>query len=483
MTMGIGFRIGTLTALLACIHAGPLAAQTLDTPVVLDIESTNKSGYFKSPFAVGEHLVMWQGAPKKEEKGTLQYVMHMYDWQSRTHDEVLLTAPDLPGEEILGLPTVEFGGSVWALVQAWDKKTGAVDLYAQAYDRKLVAQDAPIKIGTVNLEPKGYWGQPLGVEALVSPDGSKLVFYFDGIQAGNIKLAMCWAMDRDMEPIWDGAYRLPVQSLGATTTPHFFNDGSVSVTIRAVELDEESTKEKRDGTVEAKVEKTVGKNMSTALYVLRGETFFKLDGAMLGAEKMSAGELLYTDAGWSFVAFLEHGSGRERRTEWVHGTLGAEGVVVTSRNPVDAEYSKYVYLDEQGFFFVVHEDDKDEELYVSRVAADGSILWTHHAPYGSSSSLHVVNGRLIDLTAFSKTSLERVRNGEAPKADANVYISLYVMVSWHEGQRNILLLVPEDSDYKDSAFRIDPATITDHGFAYKGFRQDDASMTFLPISW
>ena len=472
---------GATALVISMIGSQPLCAQSLGPAQVFTIKLQNKSNYFRDPIVL-EDMALCIGTPQKTGKDHSQRVVLTLPFDgSGQHTEKLLAAPSLPNERRINT-FFTFGGRPCIIAQSWDKETGVVDIYVQTYDKALSPEDAPVKIGSVPLDPRSYSGSPLGVRPIVSPDGTKLLLYFDGIKANNIKLAMCWVVDASFDPIWNGSYRLPVLAYGATTTTHFFDNGSLSVAVDAVVLNEGNTKETSDGSLAGKVDARYQKNTTTTLYVLHGEIFARVDAEAIGHDRMLAGQLLHSTSGWSFAAIVSNGKGKSKKEERVYGTLDSDGVSVTNRVPITMEHSAGVLLDAAGAFYV-HHVGKDDELTVTKLDASGQELWQHVAPYGRFPNFKLVNGRLVDYFKASRTSLSNLLDGKAARGDSNVSVMLPIVAIWYEGQRTILNIVPETASYKESYIVLPESSISEAGLLFKTWKQRSPSLTFVPFIW
>jgi len=177
-----------------------------------------------------------------------------------------------------------FAGGPVVVYDEWDRKTGEVMLYAQRYDVTFAPDGPPVQLGTIPLDPKAYGGGELVVTLEKSDDGSKLLVVFDKIQMNNIKLAIIWVLDQDMELAWKGAYRLPVQAYNSTTSYYISDQGAVLARVNAVVLNEDNVKEKRDGSIQAKVDAKTWKHSTTSWFRLHGEVFQMWDGETSGTE-------------------------------------------------------------------------------------------------------------------------------------------------------------------------------------------------------
>lgn len=168
------------------------------------------------------------------------------------------------------------GGRPCLVFSEWDNATGTMTLLIQPYTTAWVADGEPVRIGTIPLDPKSYHGWAINVTVESSPDGEKNLVLFDDLQSNGIKLAMCWVLDDELNPIWHGGYRIPVQATGSRRTVRILDNGHVYIAMRAVVLNEENTKEDKDGNVKVKAS-TANDDRDATLYELHGETFNSWD--------------------------------------------------------------------------------------------------------------------------------------------------------------------------------------------------------------
>lgn len=363
----------------------------------------------------------------------------------------------------------------------WDKSTGIVDLVHQLYNSESRTYEGPrVKLGTIPLDPKSYKGNDLRLQKYASPDGSKVLLYFDGIQSQGIKLAMCWVVDTEGEPIWSGYYRLPVQALGAETTTHFNDAGQVLVEVTAIVLDEENTHEKRDGTLKAEVEKNYWKKTSTTAYLLFGEQFRTWDGNLKNDAETTYMKLLDTPKGWCFVAGTRTGKRKDATHTWVLGSLDSElNPEVVATGPLNAPLEKVLYEDGSAFYLLSMQDDG---LAVVEMDQVGTIAWRHVAPFPKLARMddfRILAGRPVHFRQWMKGDVETLQKGKAPLMDTGGYSGYPALIVWHQGQRTITPLLPLSTRSKDLPSSI---SLYEEGlFMQRVLSGPDVS--FLPITW
>ncbi|MEO5585992.1 MAG: hypothetical protein ABIQ75_11090, partial [Flavobacteriales bacterium] len=144
--------------------------------------------------------------------GKNEYVGYIFP----KNGQAMSTPVDLPDEK--GRTSFSgfgmLGNTPCVVYNTWDKKSGDVTLFAQGYTSSSFAPiGQAVKLGAIPLS-KSYQGSALNIRTTPSPDGSKMLFLFDDLQMGGIKLALCWVVDSELNLLWSGQYRIPMQSHG-----------------------------------------------------------------------------------------------------------------------------------------------------------------------------------------------------------------------------------------------------------------------------
>ncbi|MEO7080872.1 MAG: hypothetical protein ABIY71_05060, partial [Flavobacteriales bacterium] len=165
-----------------------------------------------------------------------------------------------------------------------DKKTAVVSLFLQAFHSDSFEPDGPpMKLGDLPLT-KAYDGSAIRISTLPSPDRSKMLFLCEDLEQGGVKLALCWVLDRDLNPVWNGQYRIPKLAYGSASWSYFMDDGAVYMTAFGLNLTKELVKEQKDGTFVAKnnAEPQELKNRTSDWYSIKGDAFHTWDGSVAG---------------------------------------------------------------------------------------------------------------------------------------------------------------------------------------------------------
>lgn len=372
-----------------------------------------------------------------------------------------------------------------SVLHIWDKQTGRVDLRLQEFSRAdAKPMGAFIPIGTVPLDPKSYKGSPLTFKRFFSPDSSKALLYFDDIQSGGIKLAMCWVVDKDGEPLWNGAYRIPVQALGAETTVAFTNKGQVLVEVSAVVLDEDNTREKKDGTVQAKVEKYYTNKTSTTLYLLHGDDFLSWDSRISNDAETTYIKAVDTPNGWRFLASVQKGKKKAATHEWVLGSLDAAfNPEVLAKGTLEAPLTKVFYTETSAFHALSFQD---EDLTVLHISMAGNMDWQQKAPLTKEpqmSQFSIVADRLVYIQRLTKGNVKNLLQGTAATFAPGALIPYPTLVVWKDGTRTVTPLISLEASGKETPEIVYVHTLCEEGVLMRMRGQKSLSMTFVPIAW
>jgi len=193
-------------------------AQTVGVPTEFTVISKESIGYYNAP-DLSNGTVTIQATAKSKETPAL--VIYRIPLDGGEQEEIRLLEMAVPGV-VIATEMITGNERSRLLIQSWNKGTGEVAIFVQPLEQDDLRPSGTLtKVGVVPLDPRSYKGDPLGLRFVASPERSKNLVYFDGIQSGGIKLAMCWVLDDEDGPIWDAAYRIPVQAFGANTISHY----------------------------------------------------------------------------------------------------------------------------------------------------------------------------------------------------------------------------------------------------------------------
>ncbi|MBS1583909.1 MAG: hypothetical protein JST66_17055 [Bacteroidetes bacterium] len=282
------------------------------------------------------------------------------------------------------------GGSPWIIYDDWDKATGEVHLFAQRYTTSSFTPDeGPIPLGVIPLDARSYDGAHLHIEVIPSPDRTKMLFLFDDIQSGGIKLAMCWVTDTDLNVLWKGAYRIPVQAMGSYSSAFLLDNGHAYMRVHAVVLNGDNVKEKKDGSVAVKTETHVSKYSRDTWYELHGETFQKWDakvpgmpGNFIGQPVMAEGSVVMNGV----LSSDEEGRKRDKHLIWVQARMSEAFVpepIASGRSILEAEEVEVCAAQRTPSGATYVHAFTAGHLYLFKIGTDHTLEWEHEAPWGS----------------------------------------------------------------------------------------------------
>ncbi|MEO7080604.1 MAG: hypothetical protein ABIY71_03715 [Flavobacteriales bacterium] len=339
------------------------------------------------------------------------------------------------------------GNTPCVVYNTWEKETGLVTLFAQAYTAAdFTPEGAPVKLGEIPLS-RSYQGSAIDVRTTPSPDGSKMLFLFDDIQQGGIKYALCWVTDRDLNPLWSGQYQIPVQSRGSKTTSYLMDDGRAYMSVRGVSLNEENVKEKKDGSVEAKTKAAYWKHSEENWYSMFGEEFHQWDctvpelrGVFEGTPLMRNGQVVMAG-----LMLPEVKKGEQAKGTYVLLSI-KEGFTpeVIKSGAARSSSSKGVRAmeGENGNIFLAVFQEK--EMTMLKLDATGELQWERTSAHATKLA-KAVGDRVIINYYGSQGALNDLHAGKTPKASANGNFFPIMFVWDAEGNTTAQRIFPEDA--------------------------------------
>lgn len=471
-------KLSTLALFSWGIHT--CCAQTVGSHMEFSVTPTENIESYGPP-QISKGMVIIRGTAKTKEAPSA--VFYRVPLDGGTQEEIRLPEPTAPGEVIASYLTTK-SERLRLLIQSWDKATGEVTIFIQPYEADGLRPSGPLtKVGVVPLDRGSYNGRPLGLWYFDSPDGSKNLVYFDGIQSGGIKLAMCWVIDDEGESVWHAAYRIPVQAYGAQTTVSFTNLGAVIVEVEAVLLDERNTVENRDGEMKAKVDKTFYGKTDQTFFLLSGDVFLNWDGTLPGSAETKLYKVVSGPDGLYFLASTVEGK-KDEVNEWVFGRMDnffKPEVIATGK--LSAPFVKILNDSKSGPYGICRDR---EDIAVLKFGLDGTLQWMHEAPLSRDSytnDFQIAADRLVYCYSWSPGSIKNLTEGSAAKLDLNAYIRIPTVISWKDGNRAILPLYPLDVSYKEGAMETYESSICNDGILLRNYGQKEPSFTFIPIDW
>jgi hypothetical protein len=140
------------------------------------------------------------------------HILHVFDRSGKAQlGEVVTPVGDFePAFEDL----INVGNTVWITYRTWDKKAGAIDVWAQGYGLSDAAsQGEPKRIAHLDVAPGKYNGEPLGLHFYRSPDESKTLLYCDALRsAEKEQLILCSVFDQAFELLWQQGFRIAFEA-------------------------------------------------------------------------------------------------------------------------------------------------------------------------------------------------------------------------------------------------------------------------------
>lgn len=471
-------------AILAAATLLPCAtiAQQPGTARELDIVPTDRHVEFTFPTINKGHAVADVYSSKVNLTTGIQYSIPL-DGSGKVERKLFPQHAKLEGE--VGSTYFDWDDSSYrSVLQIWDKETGHVDLRLQTFNRADAQPvSASVPVGMIPLDRKSYKGSALSIKAFPSPDSSKTLLYFDEIQSQGIKLAMCWVVDREGDPIWNGAYRLPVQALGSKTTITFTDGGQVLVEVSAVLLDEDNTREKKDGTMQAKVDQYYANRLSTTVYVMHGDEFLSWDGRIPGDADASYLKVVDTPDGLRFLASVQKGKRKDAACEWVLGKLDAGfKPEVLATGSLHAPLNQVMYTKATSFHALSFHDG---DLTVIHIGIDGKVDWQHTGPLTKVPDLkqfRIIADRLVYYQRWTKGSIKDLLEGSAANLDL-AGNGIPTLVTWKNGTRKVTPLISLDAPGKEVPIMVYEYTLCEEGILMRMPGQKNPSSTFVPLTW
>jgi hypothetical protein len=458
-------------------------AQRAGAPITIKIEPKNKYESFSDPQIRSGSFYRW--AYLKSRSVAEQLVLIRGTLTASGQVEEVPVRPTPVPDKLSGQYVHDPLGAPMHVIQSWDKKSGRVTIYMQRLAPKDLSAAGPLmEVGVIPLDPKTYEGRTLGISTLISADSTKRALYFDGIQSGGVKLALCWVFDENDEPVWKGGYRIPVQAVGAETEAFLTNAGEVVVKVTAVVLDEDNTKETKDGQVKVKVENVWYKKRKDTYYLIEGERFIGWDGRLEGDITATDLKVAQGANGLEFLAAYQKGERKEATYEYVYGTMSAGFKPnVTNKGAAPGPFIELHHAPRAGFTAGCV---NGEVFTVMQFEADGALAWKHEAKFQSGDTwrdFFMAGDHFVCYDSFSPASLKNLLDGEAAKREANAYVTLPALISWDKGQRHVVALLPMDTRYKEAPMNFYPSSLCSEGVTVRLYRDAEPSFTFIPIAW
>lgn len=273
-----------ISILMMAYVTGETMAQTLGAPKSIPLnEKAHKAKEEMTerfPFlCAGDRVYFFEHA-REGLSPIYKYFGYAYDRNSGT----VLAVRNLGLPEEKNIKPVEaffMAGDKPAYVErTWDAKAGKVGLRAQLLDPVSLEPDGPpVKVGDIPLESYLHT-LSLGIDVMPSPDGSKLLFCFDRVQSGGMQVAMLWVTDAQLEPVWNGVYKVPTQALGYQRELLFDDNGAAYFEVNAILLETDDVKVRSDGSQKVKVKGNYINKRSHTWFRMRDKEYSMWDGTL-----------------------------------------------------------------------------------------------------------------------------------------------------------------------------------------------------------
>ncbi len=337
------------------------------------------------------------------------------------------------------------GGQPCIVFDEWDVKTGELNVFVQRYTTELEIDGAAVPLGKIPLDPKSYAGWQLVFDVMRSPDGSKNLFLFDRLQSGGIKLAMCWVTDDDLDILWKGIYRIPVQAVGSESDVWLMDNGHVIMRMSAVVLEQEDVKEKKDGTLKVKDVQNPYKHSSTSWYEMFGETFNKWSEDLADDSESNYRPLQVGDK-VVLAGVRRTGPRKSPDLQWVllevkdgfdpkplqNGTLKVD--------PKNFEWNVRAALDKQGAVYITMK--QEEGVYMVKVDPARGLEWERNLNWDET-AFSALGDRMASLTTLSKDQLEKLEAGRPWRpAIGNFTLTPLLLSVDPDGQNRTMRVLP-----------------------------------------
>lgn|GEM_PF-5103107 len=302
------------------------------------------------------------------------------------------------------------GGKPCVLYSLWDKKTDEVSVFLQAYSASSFDPDGtPMKICALPFA-KSYDGSMVIFTILPSPDGSKMLFLYDNIQQGGFKLALCWAIDSEMSPLWSGQYRIPMQAYGSSANSFFLDNGHLYMSVDGVALTADNVKEKDDGSLKAKTDAKYWKHSDMKWYDMHGEAFREWDCSVPGMPGAFRGSPVMADDQVVMAGLMTQEEGATYVLLKMNDAFAPE--VIKSGNSTSwAGLAVRSTTNKAGDIFI--SDDVGQGVQVMKLNNAGDVQW-ERTKADRSLRANAVGDQLFFVSIATKSSLKDINDGKVP---------------------------------------------------------------------
>ena len=326
-----------------------------------------------------------------------------------------------------------------------DKKTAEVSLFLQAFNSSSFAPEgAPMKLGDLPLT-KAYDGSTIRVSALPSPDRSKMLFLCEDIAQGGVKLAMCWVLDKDLNPVWSSQYRIPKLAYGSFTQSYFMDDGRLYMKVFGLNLTEELVKEQKDGSFVPRSNQEPGewKNRSSDWYSMQGDAFHTWDFSVPGLPGTFSGTPVMQDGQVVMVGMMAQKGGPEDEGTYVLLGMGDDLTPhVIKSGKTSFRYGAITAMtSEAGNIYIAL--GRVDEMHMIKLNAAGDLIW-EGSSVKISDHVKVVGDQVVYTRNASKVTFNEMLKGKIKSYPAGDQFP--VMHTWEaDGKTTVRRIFPEDA--------------------------------------
>ncbi len=212
------------------------------TVTLNDTEETPKGFYLSrtSTLPVGEVIVESTLVAPQMGKADTRHRLTAFD--PSTGEVIVRKEPVWPKERTLE-NVMDWDGDLLVTSFSYDQKQKELNLFCEVFDPNTLEEKiASTNIGSLSLASYSE-GYRMGLRFAMSPDGSKLLMFYDRIRTKDEQqLVICWVLDRKTGNIWSGGYPMDVESDVYSTSGFLVDDdGAVHMASR------QKVKMRRDG--------------------------------------------------------------------------------------------------------------------------------------------------------------------------------------------------------------------------------------------
>jgi hypothetical protein len=344
-------------------------------------------------------------------------------------------------------------GQPCIVYDSWDVGTGLVKFYLQRYSADTFEEEGtPLPIGEAQFNER-YVQPDLRLTVRSSPDGEKLLLFYDHAGNKGFKVALCWVLDAEFESVWFNAYKLPVFAYGSRSEVKLTDDGEVLLSVVGVPVTDELIKLEEDGSEKVRSLSASLSNTSYSAYRMRGDVFETWSGQLSGGQQFLAGSVCKTREGLFFTGILPVQQG-EKPLKWVMLRLEeqllpsemlaegpAAGVEVGDFLP-----TQLCATPDGNMLFLKPE----RQMIITAFAPDGSMQWSTTTPWGVRTELATRGNTFFAGADLSPGDLANIKEGKQLK---ETFDTRPAMLTWDDTGKTIITpLIPFSYPIKKGAY-------------------------------